>query len=129
MLLDINNFGPFQSDVWGTVSEWIIVLVTFGTGIVIYYTFLYQSEDRKMLRKQNTVLINTYIKSQKPKVELIEIDFPVRREKNFLIIPRIKFYFKTNQNSIKLLRSDVKFIQHPECWFALKTTPVFDFLN
>jgi hypothetical protein len=129
MLLDVNNFGPFQSDVWGTVSEWVTALVTLATAIVIYFTFLYQSEDRKMLRRQNKALINTYIKSQKPKIDLISIDFSAKREKNFLIIPRITFYFKSNQNSMKLLKSEVKFIQHPEHWFVSELTPVFDFVN
>lgn len=28
---NINNFGPFQPDVWGTVSDWAMVGVTFFT--------------------------------------------------------------------------------------------------
>ncbi|WDF79531.1 hypothetical protein PQ469_05880 [Mucilaginibacter sp. KACC 22773] len=34
----INNFGPFQSDVWGTVSDWITILVYLITAYFIYKT-------------------------------------------------------------------------------------------
>ena len=37
--MDINNFGPFASDVWGNVSDWFIFIVTFFTLIYIVLTF------------------------------------------------------------------------------------------
>jgi len=38
MLLDLNNFGPFRADVWGTVSDWIIVLISTFTLFFLYHT-------------------------------------------------------------------------------------------
>jgi hypothetical protein len=34
----INDFGPFQSEVWGTVSDWLMILVTIVTAYYLYQT-------------------------------------------------------------------------------------------
>jgi|GEM_PF-5301439 len=48
MIASINDFGPFQSDVWGTVSDWIIVLVTACTGLFIYLTLRSQTKVQSL---------------------------------------------------------------------------------
>ncbi|HEY4323107.1 MAG TPA: hypothetical protein VGN20_03955 [Mucilaginibacter sp.] len=47
MLLSLNSFVPFESDVWGTVSDWAMVIVTGITAIFIYRTFRAQLKVTK----------------------------------------------------------------------------------
>ena len=37
--MGINSFGPFSAEVWGTVSEWVVAIVTGGTAWLLYQTF------------------------------------------------------------------------------------------
>lgn len=50
--MDINNFGPFQSDVWGTVSDWVVIIVTLGTGIFLVLAFNEQRKTNQLTSKQ-----------------------------------------------------------------------------
>jgi len=38
MIFELNNFGPFQSEVWGNVSDWLVFFATVGTGLLIWRT-------------------------------------------------------------------------------------------
>ena len=53
MFLLLNSFGPFESDVWGTVSDWAMVIVTTLTAIFIYRTF---REQLKVTKDQGELL-------------------------------------------------------------------------
>lgn len=79
--MNINNFGPFHSDIWGNVSDIIIVLITFIGTIYIVKSFM----NQKRLNK-NQLKIN----QQQTEINrlLMEKD---RRE--------IRPYFKINQLS------------------------------
>jgi hypothetical protein len=52
LILNVNNFGPFSSEVWGTVSDWVLIIVTFFTALFIYRTLKAQvkvSSDQHQL--------------------------------------------------------------------------------
>ncbi|MCX2473550.1 hypothetical protein OQZ33_04315 [Pedobacter sp. MC2016-05] len=49
--MNINNFGPFYSPVWGTVSDWTMVIVTTLTVIYLIKTFKAQSKSIKIQDK------------------------------------------------------------------------------
>jgi len=53
LLVSINSFGPFQSEVWGTVSDWVIAVVTSLTGLAIWLTF---KEQLSVTRTQKNLL-------------------------------------------------------------------------
>jgi hypothetical protein len=41
--MDINNFGPFNADTWGSVSDWTMVIVTALTAWYLYKTLTSQT--------------------------------------------------------------------------------------
>ncbi|BAU55257.1 hypothetical protein [Mucilaginibacter gotjawali] len=47
MILDINNFGSFSSEVWGTVSEWAMVGVTSLTAFYLFKTLKSQQDVQR----------------------------------------------------------------------------------
>ena len=51
LLTTINNFTPFQADVWGTVSDWVMIVVTTVTAFAIWFTFREQKEVTKLQLK------------------------------------------------------------------------------
>jgi hypothetical protein len=55
--MDVNNFGPFQAEVWGTYSDWIMVLVTIVTAIFLWRTLNSQMIVQK-LQQQTTNIEN-----------------------------------------------------------------------
>ena len=55
MLIDINNFGPFHADVWGTFSDWVMILVTIATFIALLITLFLH---RQKLKSQTDVQAN-----------------------------------------------------------------------
>ncbi|MCX2481567.1 hypothetical protein OQY15_20875 [Pedobacter sp. MC2016-15] len=61
--MNINNFGAFDAEVWGTVSDWGVFFVTAGTGILVYLTLRSQN---KVLKSQQETL------SSQLKVQQIE---------------------------------------------------------
>ncbi|WDF57210.1 hypothetical protein [Mucilaginibacter sp. KACC 22063] len=46
--MNINHFGPFSPDVWGSVSDWVYIIVTTATLYFIYRTFRSQLEVQRM---------------------------------------------------------------------------------
>lgn len=46
--MDVNYFGNFQADVWGTVSDWIMILVTIITAGFLYFTLRSQQISLKL---------------------------------------------------------------------------------
>ena len=61
--MNINNFGPFSSNVWGTVSDWVMVIVTGTTLYYINKTFKSQYEVQK-LQQQSTNIENEKFRIQ-----------------------------------------------------------------
>lgn len=49
--MDINHFGPFSPEVWGSVSDWAYIVVTTTTLYFIYRTFRSQLEVQRMQLK------------------------------------------------------------------------------
>jgi hypothetical protein len=49
--MDLNNFGPFQADVWGTFSDWIMIIVTGITAYYLYRTLQSQKEVSILQKK------------------------------------------------------------------------------
>lgn len=45
--MEIINFGPFNADVWGTVSDWVMTVVTAITAIFLWLTLKSQSQVQK----------------------------------------------------------------------------------
>jgi len=67
MLSSINNFGPFEADVWGTVSDWALVIVTALTAIFIYRTFRAQlnvTEDQSELLKIERIKLREQFRTE-----------------------------------------------------------------
>ncbi|MDB5129414.1 MAG: hypothetical protein JWQ85_3646, partial [Mucilaginibacter sp.] len=46
--MDINNFGPCEATVLGTVPDWIIAFTTIVTAFFLIKTFRSQKEVQKM---------------------------------------------------------------------------------
>ena len=63
--MDINKFGPFQAEVWGTVSDWFIVVITIITGIFIWRTL------KSQITTQQFQGILTEIEKQRHRVEIL----------------------------------------------------------
>ena len=59
--MDLNNFGPFDAQVWGTFSDWILIIVTGLTVIYLIRTFHSQQELKR-------IEIKRYIESIKPNI-------------------------------------------------------------
>lgn len=87
MLLSINNFGPFEADVWGTVSEWVMVVVTLGTGIAIILTFLEQRKVTESQLKLQEIETDRYRKEIRPRFELKN----ERKPYTFAALPSVYF--------------------------------------
>ncbi|MBB2145298.1 hypothetical protein GM921_07380 [Pedobacter sp. LMG 31464] len=51
--MDINNFGIFNSNTWGNVSEWIIITVTIITIILLVKTFREQRRTNEIQASKN----------------------------------------------------------------------------
>jgi hypothetical protein len=49
--MNINDFGPFSANVWGTVSDWIMVSVTTLTALFLIKTF--KSQKKVQLMQQS----------------------------------------------------------------------------
>lgn len=72
--MDIFYF-PFQVEIWGTVSDWILTIVTAITLILFYKTFksqiLVQNNQIELLK----IEIDRFLKDNKPYFILKEFDF------------------------------------------------------
>ncbi|RNL52560.1 hypothetical protein [Pedobacter jejuensis] len=51
--MDINNFGRFNSDTWGNVGEWVMIVVTIITIVFLYITFREQRITNRTQVKKN----------------------------------------------------------------------------
>lgn len=81
---DWNNFGPLNPNIWGNVSDWVMVTVTGVTGYLIWRTFRSQLEVTRIQQ------LNYRLKA------LPELNAKVEQSQ---IIVRV------SQNPIKILRT------------------------
>lgn len=51
--MNVNDFGPFDPNIWGHVSEWLMVIVTSLTAFYLYKTLKSQLEVQQI---QNELL-------------------------------------------------------------------------
>lgn len=65
--MTINNFGPFNVEIWGTVSDWCIVIVTIITAYSIWRTLHEQviiskvsiNKDKRDIRPEFKITYNS----------------------------------------------------------------------
>jgi len=66
----INNFGPFNAEVWGTVSDWVVVAVTTTTAFFIYRTFRSQISVQRNQQYITDIEGERFRIEYKPKLQL-----------------------------------------------------------
>ncbi|MGZ3758114.1 MAG: hypothetical protein ACXVAY_06940 [Mucilaginibacter sp.] len=64
--MNINHFGPFAPEVWGSVSDWVYIIVTTATLYFIYRTFMAQLEVQRMQLKITNIENEWYRKESLP---------------------------------------------------------------
>lgn len=64
MIFELNNFSPFQSEVWGNVSDWLILFATAVTGLLIWRTLNSQLkiQEFEKIRLKRELLPKFYCK-------------------------------------------------------------------
>jgi len=107
--MNINNFGPFNADVWGSVSDWAMVAVTFYTLRYLRDT-LKSQKDVQSLQQENTRIEQyKHRSSLKPTFALDAVTFKddtIEQLVNLIV----KFTFKANDNpAFKLSLKDSEF--------------------
>jgi len=105
--MNINNFGPFSSDVWGTVSDWAMVIVTGSTLFYIIRTFKSQYEVQKLQQQ------STNIENEKFRIHIT----PVFE----LLLIKSEFNFINDEVEIKILL-DFRPIQNECLNLKIETT-------
>lgn len=70
--MDINNFGPFDSAVWGTVSDWTMVVVTFFTLLYLIKTFIAQNYSLGV--QQQTLASQLSVQKDQNELTRIELE-------------------------------------------------------
>ncbi|MBU7569984.1 MAG: hypothetical protein KAF41_04970 [Flavobacterium sp.] len=73
--MDINNFGPFNSDVWGTVSDWTMVIMTGLTAYFLIKTFREQ-------KRATDIEHERYVDQIKPTFKLSHYDTKITIAEN-----------------------------------------------
>lgn len=68
---------PFDSGVWGTASDWMMVAVTFVTAMYLVRTFIEQ-------KRANYISYSQHRRTIKPKFELIRLPFVKTRQNGYL---------------------------------------------
>jgi hypothetical protein len=71
--IDVNNFGPFDANVWGTVSDVFIVIVTAITAVYLYRTLKSQILVQKMQQSLTDIENERYRVEYKPVFELVPV--------------------------------------------------------
>lgn len=77
--MDVNDFGPFQADVWGNVGDWVMIIVTIVTAYYLYQTLNSQNETMYLQKRITDIELHRHRLSIQPK---FEVSF-VRRDINF----------------------------------------------
>lgn len=82
--MDINNFGVFNSATWGSVGDWIMVLVTIVTIFLLIKTFKEQKKTNEIQISKNDLdlVLNLF--------ERLQVDLD-----SYLLVEDSKDYFGT----------------------------------
>ncbi len=99
--MNVNNLGPFDATIWGTVSDWISILVTVIAAIFIFKTLKSQIVVQKLQERVTEIEHNGHIRSIKPKFDLDLLVGASRfeDESNFQFLtfsPKLKFILTDN---------------------------------
>lgn len=102
--MDINNFGPFDAAVWGTVTDVIITAVTIITAVYLYKTFKSQIAVQKMQQSLTEIENERYRIEHKPIFEIVpsEIKEIGKKEQDSKSLVSFK---------LKLIKNDAKDIE------------------
>lgn len=73
ILFDYNNFGPFSSEVWGSVSDWVLTLATIITLYFIYRTFQSQLIVQKSQLDLTQIEIDRFLAENRPSFVVTEV--------------------------------------------------------
>ena len=122
ILFDVNNFGPFNAEVWGTTSDWFMFAVTGITAIYLIKTFRSQKEVQRLQQEVTSIEIARHKSEIMPifKVELADSCF-VKEKAGVLSIQadfRVKLERSNVANDLKLIlnfKNQDKWAVNPEC--------------
>lgn len=76
--MDVNNFGIFNADVWGTVSDWVVV---FGTILTIIYLIMTFEKQKSLYNIEK----ERYRNSKKPIFNVEIVDAPYKKDSDFFL--------------------------------------------
>lgn len=68
---DLQKLSPFKAEVWGTVSDWVMVLVTTITAIAIWRTFTSQKNVQDFQALQTSMLMEEHVINFSPEISLV----------------------------------------------------------
>lgn len=94
--MDINNFGPFDSDVWGTVSDWFVAIVTAVSIYFLRRTLNSQNETQKLQSSVTNLEFQRYRQSIMPKWGLLINSFQDLK-KTMMSISILKLFSNSKQ--------------------------------
>ncbi|WP_158795882.1 hypothetical protein [Pedobacter sp. L105] len=101
--MDINNFGPFASDVWGTISDWAMVIVTTLTAYYLWKTLKSQLVVQESQVKVTRIESERYRRESLPLFKLSCTTLaPIIDGNNISLNPRL--VIKMEENSCKELQ-------------------------
>jgi hypothetical protein len=107
--MDINSFGPFSAEVWGSVSDWSMVAVTFYTLRYLRDTLKSQKEVQQLQQENTRIEQFKHRQSLLPTFSLETTTFKDNSVGEYLNII-IQFNFKANHNpAFKVTFGDSKY--------------------
>jgi hypothetical protein len=108
--MDVNNWGPFQANVWGTFADYCMVAVT---GYTLYYLRKTLKSQQHVQEDQNRIANieqSRYEKETKPNFALIEPKVSHSGEGDSFSTELILFTFVLLQNTA----FDIEFTAYPD---------------
>jgi hypothetical protein len=100
--MDINNFGPFRADVWGSFSDWVMVGVTSLTAIYLIKTFRSQKKVQLLQQSITDIENERYRIEYLPKFEITTVNI-VNATIETGIRSTVHFKLKLEKNEAKEL--------------------------
>ena len=91
----------FDVTIWGTVADWIMIVVTGLTAYFLWKTLQSQKDvqsDQTMLTK---IEQERYAKEIRPSFTLLDMELKIRSHEGMPEIPMAMFEFKLNENPAK----------------------------
>lgn len=109
-MIDINNFGPFEYAVWGSVSDWIMIVVTGLTAYFLWRTLESQKEVQQAQNLLTKIEHARYRREIEPRFELLKPEIEIYAEGEQLQAPLVIFAFKLNNNQALDVKIEVKLV-------------------